>query len=61
MSFIPFHHAGDDESGHSQKPLYVGVYHCAPIFRVAFILFVKAESEAGVIDEDIDFLPFRFE
>jgi hypothetical protein len=54
MAAASFDHAWDDETRHHEESLDVGVNHGEGVFEVALVLLVGTESEASVVDEDVD-------
>lgn len=58
MPSAALYHCGYDFARHRQQAFDVGVDHRIPIVIVAFLLGIKAEGEAGVVDEDVDGFPF---
>ena len=58
MSTVAGNHTRDDKACDTQKSLDVGVNHRVPIGEVAFVFLLETERQSGVIDEDINVLPF---
>lgn len=57
MTTIAFHHAGNNEPGHGEQTLNVGIYHLVPVVEVAFVLWFQASCQSCIIDQDIDVAP----
>jgi hypothetical protein len=61
VALVALYHSRHDEACHGEQPLYVGVYHRVPIFGVALVFLFETERESGVVDQNINCLPFSFE
>jgi len=55
------HHARQQGAGHRDQAGAVGGDHGFPVFQLGFVSAFDAEGQAGVINQDIDFLPVRGE
>lgn len=58
LTFFPFHHEGDDGFRHVEQAFDVGIDHGGPVGEFGILEEVLAEGEAGIINKDIDGLPF---
>ena len=58
VSLIALHHSRNDEAGHGEESLYVGVDHRVPVLQVALIFLVQSKRQTSIIDEHVNLLPF---
>ena len=57
MAAVALHHTRNNQTGHRQQPLDVGVDHGVPIVVAALILGFEAKSKAGVVYKHVDVFP----
>ena len=57
MTMIAGHHTRDDEPGHGEQSLDVGVDHRFPVVLVTLVFLFKAECKSSVVDEHVYLVP----
>ena len=58
MSVIALYHARHHKARHRLETLDIGINHCFPIIKIAFILWFKAKSQSCIVYQHINILPF---
>lgn len=54
MPSIARHHASAHVTSECNEPHHIGVEHGCNVVKVVFVYRGSAQSEAGVVDEDVD-------
>ena len=58
MTSVAFYHSRNNQSGHGEQSLDIGVDHRVPILVVAFVFWFKTKGESGIVYQHVDSAPF---